>query len=60
MTDAPLATAGPLVIERHYRATLADLWALWTTPKGLESWWGPPGFALTVQAMNVVPGGTLH
>jgi uncharacterized protein YndB with AHSA1/START domain len=47
-------------IERRYRAKLADLWALWTTPQGVESWWGPPGFAVTVQEMDLRPGGALR
>jgi uncharacterized protein YndB with AHSA1/START domain len=49
-----------IVIERRYRAALADLWALWTTPEGVESWWGPPGFAVTVQDMDLRPGGALR
>ena len=48
-----------ITLERRYRATLTDLWALWTTPAGLESWWGPPGFAVTVQKLDLRPGGTL-
>ena len=48
------------VMERRYRAKIADLWALWTTPKGLEAWWGPPGFAVTVQAMDLRAGGVLR
>ena len=55
MTDQPMIT-----LERRYRATLAALWALWTTPEGLESWWGPPGFVVTVQALDLHPGGTLR
>lgn len=55
MNDLPMT-----VIERRYRAALTDLWALWTTPAGLESWWGPPGFAVTVQEMDLRPGGTLR
>jgi uncharacterized protein YndB with AHSA1/START domain len=59
MTD-PSAALVPIVITRRYTAALADLWALWTTPEGLESWWGPPGFAVTVQQMDLRPGGTLR
>lgn len=35
---------GKVVIERNYRATIEDVWALWTTKEGFESWWGPQGF----------------
>jgi uncharacterized protein YndB with AHSA1/START domain len=47
-------------ITRRFRATLSDLWDLWTTKKGIESWWGPPGFAVTVQSIDLRPGGVLH
>ena len=50
----------PIVIERLYRSPIADLWALWTTPQGLESWWGPPGFRVTVQEMALTRGGALR
>lgn len=55
MTDLPMIT-----LERRFRAQVADLWSLWTTPAGLEAWWGPPGFAVTVQAMDLRPGGALR
>ena len=47
-------------MTRRFRATLNDLWALWTTAKGIESWWGPPGFAVTVQSIDLRAGGMLH
>ncbi len=47
-------------MTRRFRAGLADLWALWTTAKGIESWWGPPGFAVTVQGIDLRAGGRLH
>lgn len=49
-----------ITIDLRFRVSLADLWSLWTTPKGIESWWGPPGFAVTVQALDLRPGGKLH
>jgi uncharacterized protein YndB with AHSA1/START domain len=49
-----------ITVERRFNAGLADLWALWTTAAGLESWWGPPGFAVTVQQIDLRPGGTLR
>ncbi len=50
----------PIVIERSYRATVAQLWRLWTTPAGLESWWGPPGFRVSVEELDLRPGGLLR
>lgn len=60
MTDLPPNTMAPITMERRFRARLSDLWMLWTTPQGLESWWGPPGFAVTVQQMDLRPGGSLR
>jgi uncharacterized protein YndB with AHSA1/START domain len=56
MNDAPQT---PLVIERSYRAEIADLWALWTTKDGFESWWGPEGFRVEVHAIEAKAGGAL-
>ena len=55
--DAPQAT---VVIERTYAAPVEDLWALWTTKAGFESWWGPQGFRVEVHAMDARPGGALE
>ena len=46
-------------ITRRFRAPLADLWALWTTAQGIERWWGPPGFAVIVQSIDLRVSGTL-
>jgi uncharacterized protein YndB with AHSA1/START domain len=53
-------TRPKVVIERTYRATLTELWELWTTKEGFESWWGPDGFRVEVHALEARPGGTLH
>jgi uncharacterized protein YndB with AHSA1/START domain len=44
-------------IHRTYRASLADVWELWTTKDGLEAWWGPEGFLTTVDELDLRPGG---
>jgi uncharacterized protein YndB with AHSA1/START domain len=46
-------------IQRSYAASLEDAWALWTTKAGIESWWGPEGFEVTVTALDLRPGGEL-
>jgi uncharacterized protein YndB with AHSA1/START domain len=58
MTTAPAACAR-FSIQRTYSASLEDAWALWTTKSGIESWWGPEGFAVTVTALDLRPGGDL-
>jgi uncharacterized protein YndB with AHSA1/START domain len=56
-TDTPQAK---VVIERTYPARLEDLWELWTTKAGFESWWGPEGFRVEVLAIEARAGGALE
>ena len=49
-----------VIVERTYRARLEELWSLWTTKEGFESWWGPEGFRVEVHALELRLGGTLH
>lgn len=49
-----------VVIERSYRASLEDVWELWTTKDGFESWWGPQGFRVEVHEIDARPGGALR
>jgi uncharacterized protein YndB with AHSA1/START domain len=46
-----------ITIERTFRAPLEDVWDLWTTKEGIESWWGPEGFVTKVRRLEVLPGG---
>ncbi|NUQ74370.1 MAG: SRPBCC domain-containing protein [Polyangiaceae bacterium] len=59
-SEAARPTKKNIVIERTYKARLEELWELWTTKKGFESWWGPEGFRVEVHAMDAREGGTLH
>lgn len=54
------APQAAVVIERGYRAPVEDLWALWTTKAGFESWWGPEGFRVEVHALEPRAGGALE
>ena len=49
-----------VVIERTYKADVEELWALWTTKTGFESWWGPQDFRADVHTLEARLGGTLH
>lgn len=49
-----------IVIERTFKADLQELWALWTTKDGFESWWGPEQFRADVHTIEARPGGALH
>ena len=52
-------TRQTITLERTYRASIEDVWALWTTKDGIESWWGPEGFTVTVRGLDLRPGGEL-
>ena len=41
-------------IERTFAGAAAeDVWSLWTTKEGIESWWGPDGFEVNVRRLDV-------
>ena len=44
-------------LRRTFKASPDRLWELWTTRKGVESWWGPEGFATKVEALDLRVGG---
>jgi len=46
-------------IERTYAASIESVWELWTTKPGIELWWGPEGFDVTVTSIDLKPGGQL-
>ena len=48
-----------VTIERMYVASIDDVWAMWTTKDGIESWWGPDGYTVTVRTIDVRVGGVL-
>jgi uncharacterized protein YndB with AHSA1/START domain len=56
----PAAKTQQVRLERTYDASIEDVWELWTTKEGIESWWGPEGFAVTVLVLDLQPGGELH
>src|SRR5207245_375456 len=45
--------------ERTFRASIDEVWELWTTKEGIESWWGPDGFSVAVRDLDLRPGGEL-
>jgi uncharacterized protein YndB with AHSA1/START domain len=51
---------GTVVFERSYRASIEDVWDLWTTKDGFESWWGPQGFRAEVNELSARVGGALR
>ena len=49
-----------ITMERTFVATLEEVWDLWTTKEGIESWWGPPGFEVVVNQIELRVGGALE
>ena len=49
-----------IVVERSYRAPVEELWALWTTKAGFESWWTPDGCHVEVHVLEAREGGRLE
>jgi uncharacterized protein YndB with AHSA1/START domain len=63
MADSTVSTdtgKSQITIERTYDASAEDVWDLWTTKQGTESWWGPDGFAVEVRTLDLRPGGELR
>jgi uncharacterized protein YndB with AHSA1/START domain len=54
------STGPKTVIERTYRARVEELWDLWTSKEGFESWWCPEGSHVEVHSIEARSGGALH
>lgn len=59
-TESVTQAKETIVIERTYRASIQDIWDLWTTKEGFESWWGPVGFRADVHEIDARVGGALR
>ncbi|HMI87028.1 MAG TPA: SRPBCC domain-containing protein [Polyangiaceae bacterium] len=53
-------TKKQITLERTFDATLEEVWEMWTTQEGIESWWGPNGFVVKVRKIDLRPGGELQ
>jgi uncharacterized protein YndB with AHSA1/START domain len=54
------STREQVTIERTFAgATVEEVWEMWMTKNGMESWWGPDGFTVKVHTLDARPGGTL-
>jgi uncharacterized protein YndB with AHSA1/START domain len=40
-----------------FDAPIDRVWELWSDPRKLERWWGPPGSPATVEKHALTPGG---
>ena len=46
-----------LTLIAHFEACVDRVWALWSDPRELERWWGPPGYPAVFETHDLVPGG---
>lgn len=62
--DQTIGSGRELVITRVFDAPREMVWDAWTDPGQIVQWWGPRGFTLTIDEMDVRPGGvwksTMH
>jgi uncharacterized protein YndB with AHSA1/START domain len=40
-----------------FDSPIDEVWELWSAPRKLERWWGPPGYPATVEKHALTPGG---
>ncbi|HUG31761.1 MAG TPA: SRPBCC domain-containing protein [Acidimicrobiia bacterium] len=46
-------------ITSEFDASIDRVWQLWSDPRQLERWWGPPTYPATVVRHEFMPGGTV-
>ena len=57
--NAPFDPERDLAIERVIRAPRSAVWHAWTDPDSFAQWWIPKPTLCRVDAMDLVPGGSL-
>jgi uncharacterized protein YndB with AHSA1/START domain len=53
------AAARTMTITAHFDAPIDRVWQVWSDPRQLERWWGPPTYPATVTEHDLAPGGTV-
>ena len=46
-----------MTITAEFDAPIGRVWQLWSDPRQLERWWGPPTYPATVVEHDLSPGG---
>ncbi len=46
-----------ITLVAHFDSPIDQVWELWSDPRKLERWWGPPGYPATVDKHALTPGG---
>jgi uncharacterized protein YndB with AHSA1/START domain len=51
--------AATLTVTARFAAPAERVWQVWSDPRQLERWWGPPTYPATVVDHDLSPGGTV-
>ena len=46
-----------ITLIADFDAPIDQVWELWSDPRKLERWWGPPSYPATVEEHDLTPGG---
>jgi uncharacterized protein YndB with AHSA1/START domain len=46
-----------VTLVAEFGASIDQVWELWSDPRKLERWWGPPDYPATVETHDLTPGG---
>ena len=46
-----------IAVVTDFDAPIDQVWELWSDPRKLERWWGPPGYPATFEKHELTPGG---
>jgi uncharacterized protein YndB with AHSA1/START domain len=46
-----------ITLIADFDAPIDQVWDLWSDPRKLERWWGPPGYPASVEKHELAPGG---
>jgi uncharacterized protein YndB with AHSA1/START domain len=49
-----------VTLVADFDASIDRVWELWSDPRKLERWWGPPGSPATVETHDLTPGGQVR
>lgn len=49
-----------LTLDAEFIASRERVWELWSDPRQLERWWGPPTYPATVTKHELKPGGRVE
>ena len=49
-----------MTLEAEFDASPERVWQLWSDPRQLERWWGPPAYPATVDTHDLLPGGQVR